>query len=79
MQHSPIKPVVHTVHAAQPTPGAAGGQEESLAGLMGMTKAQQVVHDPNQQPMQAPMDHGESLSGLINSQGQQPPMQNAPA
>ena len=43
-------------------------QEESIGGLMGMSKAQSVVHNAEAQPpMQPPVDHGESLAGLMGS------------
>ena len=53
VQHSPIKPAIHMEakvgeHASMVTPG----EMESIAGLIGKSKAAQVHH--NSGPMQAP-------------------------
>ena len=66
VQHSPIKPtVVHHVQMETNHAVITPGEHESIAGLIGKSKAAQVQSQA-QPPMQPPaMDHGESIGGLL--------------
>jgi len=79
MAHSPIKTVVNTVYAESNMPPSGGFQEESIGGLMGMSKAAQVSHHahPQMRPPQMQMNQEESIGGLIASSSQQ--MANPPS